>query len=100
MAGSIVSRNRNVLVRTAVPLAVGVGTAYVVLPITMQNVGSLMWSYEERSPFVRENHLRIREGAERLWYTGKAHSQMAVARLDERVARLRESLEEWVKKGK
>lgn len=51
MAGSIISRNRNILLRATTPAAVGVGTAYVVLPHTMKNVGDLVWSFEKRASF-------------------------------------------------
>lgn len=60
MAGSIISRNRNILLRAMTPPVVGLGAAYTVLPYTMENVGNLMWSFEERSEFIAVNHLRIR----------------------------------------
>jgi organizing structure protein 2 len=50
MAGSIVTRNRNILLRASVPLAVGITAANVVLPITSRNVGDLIWTYEEKYP--------------------------------------------------
>ncbi|KAK5008900.1 hypothetical protein LTR28_003351 [Elasticomyces elasticus] len=100
MAGSIITRNRNILLRATVPGAIGVGVAYAVLPITMQNVGNLIWSYEERYPVIRDNHLRIKSSVQHFYETGKAHSQMGLAMAEEKVHGVRESVEDWVKQGK
>ncbi|KAL8949015.1 MAG: hypothetical protein Q9222_004838, partial [Ikaeria aurantiellina] len=43
MSGSILTRNRNILLRATVPFAVGVGAAWMVLPITTRNVADLVW---------------------------------------------------------
>lgn len=100
MAGSIVTRRRNVLVRAALPAAVGLGTAYAVLPLTMRNVGDLVWSYERRWPPLADAHLRVRDRVGRFVQTGVAHSRMGVAMVEDKVVELREDVEEWVKKGK
>ena len=100
MAGSILSRNRNVFLRFATPVVMGVATAQFVVPRTARNVGDLVWRYEERVPLVRDNHLRVSEGVRHLIETGKAHSQMGVAMAEERVQGVRESVEAWVKKGR
>jgi organizing structure protein 2 len=100
MAGSIISRNRNIFIRFATPIVTGVTTAHYVVPRTTRNVGDLVWSYEERFPVVRDNHLRISEGVRHFVETGKAHSQMGLAMAEERVQGARESVEEWVKKGR
>ncbi|KAI6921384.1 hypothetical protein KC355_g17170, partial [Hortaea werneckii] len=100
MAGSIISRNRNILLRLATPIVTGVTTAHYVVPRTTQNVGNLVWSYEEKYPVVRDNHLRITEGVRHFVETGKAHSQMGLAMAEERVQGVREAVEDWVKKGR
>jgi len=100
MAGSIVTRNRSILLRASVPVAVGLGTAYAVLPVTMRNVGDLAWSYEKRWPVLADTHLRVRDRVSRFVQTGVAHSKMGVAMVEERVGELREEVEEWVKKGR
>ncbi|KAI6885975.1 hypothetical protein KC360_g7073 [Hortaea werneckii] len=100
MAGSIISRNRNILLRFATPIVTGVTTAHYVVPRTTQNVGNLVWSYEEKYPVVRDNHLRITEGVRHFVETGKAHSQMGLAMAEERVQGVREAVEDWVKKGR
>lgn len=100
MAGSIISRNRNILFRFATPILTGVATAHYVVPRTTQNVGNLIWSYEEKFPVVRDNHLRISEGVRHFIETGKAHSQMGLAMAEEKVQEARESVQDWVKKGR
>ena len=100
MAGSIVSRNRNILVRFVTPIITGLTTANYVVPRTTQNVGNLVWDWEKRFPVVRDNHLRVSEGVRHFIETGKAHSQMGLAMAEERVAGVRETMEEWVKKGR
>ena len=100
MAGSIISRNRNILIRFVTPIITGVTTANYVVPRTTQNVGNLIWSYEERFPAVRDNHLRISSGVRHFIETGKAHSQMGLAMAEEKVQDVRESVDDWVRKGR
>ena len=100
MAGSIVARNRNILLRGIVPVATGVGASYAVLPITTRNVGDLIWKYEEKYPVVRDNHIRVRDGVSHFIETGKAHSQMGYYQAVDKVQGVREAVEQWVAKGK
>lgn len=100
MTGSIITRNRNVLLRGAVPLAIGVAAGWVVLPTTMRNVSDLMWRYEQKFPAVADTHLRARSGIERAVYMAKLHTEQGKRIVDEKVAEGRESVEGWVRKGK
>jgi organizing structure protein 2 len=100
MTGSIVSRNRNILLRATVPLAVGIGAGWVVLPVTMRNVADLLWKYEQRFPAIADGHLRTREGIEKAWRMARIHTRQAVDIVDDKVSSTRESVEGWVKKGK
>ncbi len=100
MTGSIVSRNRNILLRAAVPLAVGIGAGWVVLPVTMRNVSDLLWKYEQRFPAVADGHIRTREGIQKTWRMATIHSQQAVNIVGEKFSDGREAVEDWVKKGK
>ena len=100
MAGSIVTRNRNILLRASIPVAIGLGTAYAVLPITMKNVGDLAWTYEERYPVIADAHLRTKERVSKFLETGKAHSSMGFYQLQDKVGEAREKVEDWVKRGK
>ncbi|KAF2813891.1 uncharacterized protein BDZ99DRAFT_473039 [Mytilinidion resinicola] len=100
MAGSIVTRNRNILLRGTVPVFVGLGVAQAVIPITMGNVGELVWRYEKRFPAVADAHLKTRARIEKFIDTGKAHTQMSFYRVQDTVSEAREKMEDWVKKGK
>lgn len=100
MAGSIVTRNRNILLRASVPVAVGITAANVVLPITTKNVGDLIWTYEERYPIIADTHLRMKNRISQFIETGKAHAQGTVGMVEGKLADTRENLEGWVKKGR
>ena len=86
MAGSIVQPKPHLHPKVHhTPRASAVGMGYTVIPITMGNVKNLAWKIEERfAPLViKDMQGRIGREAERVWETGKAHSGMAVARLEE-----------------
>jgi len=100
MAGSIISRNRNILLRSSVPVLVGIGAGWVVLPVTMRNVGDLFWEYEKKAPVISENHLRIRGAAEEGWRQAKVHGAATARFVDDRVTQARESMEGWVRRGR
>lgn len=100
MTGSIISRNRNILLRATAPLALGLGAAWIVLPITTRNVGDLIWTYEERAPLIAENHMRIRGAVEEGWRQAKTRGEAIRQWSDEVVGEGRETVEAWVRKGK
>ncbi|MCJ1397657.1 hypothetical protein MMC11_000853 [Xylographa trunciseda] len=100
MAGSIATRNRNILLRASVPLAVGVGAGWMVLPYTMRNVGDLVWGWEEKVPVIAENHLRVRGAAEEAWRQAIASAETVGKWADERVRESRQMVEGWVKSGR
>ncbi|KAI9730097.1 MAG: hypothetical protein M1834_006089 [Cirrosporium novae-zelandiae] len=100
MAGSIVTRNRNIFLRASVPVAVGVGAGWAALPITMRNIGDLAWEYEKRVPVISENHMRIRGAAEEGWRQAKVRSIAAGRFVDEKVSEGRAVVEDLVKKGR
>lgn len=98
MAGSIVSRNRNILLRASVPFAVGLGAAWVVLPVTTRNVADLVWTFEEKAPVIANNHLRIRGAAMEGWRQIKLRGEATRQWSDERVKDSRQVVEGWVKR--
>ncbi|KAL8705508.1 MAG: hypothetical protein Q9201_001383 [Fulgogasparrea decipioides] len=100
MSGSIITRNRNILLRATVPFAVGVGAAWVLLPITTRNVADLVWTYEEKAPLIAENHMRIKGAAQEGWRQVKEKGEWIKDWSDERVRDGREAVEGWVKKGR
>lgn len=100
MAGSIITRNRNILLRASVPVALGVGAGWTVLPVTMRNVSDLTWKYEQRFPAIAEAHLKFREEIEKGLSFAKVHSEVGVQYVDDKVTDAREVVEGWVKQGK
>ena len=100
MAGSIVTRNRNILLRATIPVAVGVGASWIVLPYTTRNVADLVWRFEERVPVVSMNHMRIRGAAVEGWRQARERSKLVGEWVDERVTGSREAVEGWVRKGR
>ncbi|KAK1830055.1 micos subunit MIC26 [Podospora conica] len=100
MAGSIVARNRGVLLRGTTPLAFALGAAWSVLPVTMGNVSALAWRYEQRVPAVAEAHVQVREGVEKGVSFVRVHANLGERKLTEAIGSVRETLEGWVAKGK
>ncbi|KYK58268.1 mitochondrial protein [Drechmeria coniospora] len=100
MAGSIITRKRNILLRATLPLALGIGAGWTVLPITMRNISDLAWTYEQRFPVLAESHVRIREGLKRGVSFAKVHKEVGARYVDEKVTDAREIVESWVKQGK
>lgn len=100
MTGSIVSRNRNIVLRGAVPLAIGIGAGWIVLPNTMRNVSDLLWKYEQRFPAVADGHLRTRDSIEKAWRMASVHTRQVGHVVDDKISSGRETVEGWVKKGK
>jgi MICOS complex subunit MIC26 len=100
MTGSIIARNRNVLLRATLPLVVGVGAGWVVMPITMRNISDLLWKYEEKFPAIADGHIRTRDGIEKAWGMARVHTQQAGNIVDEKITTGREAVEGWLKKGK
>lgn len=100
MTGSIISRNRNILLRATMPFAIGLGVAWIVLPVTMRNVGDLVWTYEEKVPVISINHMRIRGAVEEGWRQAKIREEATKQWMDERVGESMEAVEGWVRKGR
>ncbi|KAE9961896.1 hypothetical protein BLS_001180 [Venturia inaequalis] len=100
MGSSILVRNRNILLRSTFPLAVGVAAGWYVIPVTMGNIGDLAWRYEKKFPVVADTHLRVKESVSTFIQTGIAHSKMSVGMLEDKIGEVRGKTEDWVKKGK
>lgn len=98
MAGSIVSRNRNIVLRACVPAAFGIGAAWLLLPTTTRNVGDLVWSWEERVPAIATNHMRVRGALEEGIRIAKERAEQARIWSEEAAKDGREVLEGWAKK--
>lgn len=100
MAGSIVTRRSNILLRATAPLAFGVTAGWTLIPVTMRNVSDLAWKYEQRFPAVAEGHIKIRDGLHQGVRFAKVHTDLGARYVDEVVTDARETVEGWVRKGK
>ncbi|KAI8962726.1 apolipo protein O-domain-containing protein [Daldinia sp. FL1419] len=100
MTGSIMTRNRNIVLRASLPLAFGVGAGWLLLPVTMTNVSDLLWRYERRFPAVADAHLKTRQGIQDAWRFARVHVDVGKNYVDEKVGDARDLVEGWVKKGK
>jgi organizing structure protein 2 len=100
MGASVLTRGSNVLFRATLPLAVGIGAANYILPVTSHNVGQLAWRWEKRFPVVANAHERTQKRVTEFVKTGIDHSKMSGEMLKNRIGAARESMEDWVKKGK
>lgn len=100
MAGSIVTRRSNILFRATVPTAFGVAMGWTAIPVTMTNVSDLAWKYEQRFPAVAEGHIRTREAWKNSISFARAHAQLGRQMVDDKVRSARETVEDWVSKGK
>lgn len=100
MAGSVVTRNRGILLRSSVPLGLGILAARTFVPVTSQNVANLVWEWEKKVPAVAETHVKIVEGVEHGIGMARMHVDIGKNWVDEKIGATREGLESWVKKGK
>ncbi|KAI1266813.1 apolipo protein O-domain-containing protein [Xylariaceae sp. FL1019] len=100
MAGSIISRNRNILLRASLPLALGIGAGWMVIPVTMTNVSDLLWTYEKRFPAIADAHVSTREGIQKAIHMTKLHADLGKVYVEDKVGEARDIVEDWVKKGK
>ncbi|KAI1004494.1 hypothetical protein K3495_g3716 [Podosphaera aphanis] len=98
MAGSIVSRNRNIVLRALLPGTIAISAGWILLPVTMRNVSDLVWKYEQRFPVIANNHIRSREAIEKSWMMARMHSELAVNTVNDRVSAGRSAVENWVRK--
>jgi len=99
MAGSIVTRRWNFLVRWPAPLVTGAIAANYVLPRTSHNVGQLAWEYEKKAPVLANAHQATQDRVTQFLATGKAHSQVGLDQVAHWMGERTRDVERWVKKG-
>jgi MICOS complex subunit MIC26 len=100
MGSSILVRNRSILLRFSLPVAVGIGAGWAIIPVTMRNVGDLAWRYEQKFPAIADTHVRVKDRVTQFVQTSVAHSKMSAVMLEDKIREGREKVEEWVSKGK
>ena len=72
----------------------------MVIPHTMRNVSDLLWRYEEKVPFVAENHLRVREAVVEGSRGARDVGSQVGKWTEIRMRQGREAVEGWVGKGR
>ncbi|RIA84069.1 apolipo protein O-domain-containing protein [Glomus cerebriforme] len=63
LAGTIIARNRNILLRIASPLFFTIASSYYFLPKTSHNISTKIQEYEQKSPNLLKVHYSISEVA-------------------------------------
>ena len=101
-ADSIATAGVLVLLAVVTHNVLGLGVGYLALPVTMRNVGDLLWRFEvERlPPAVAEAHLAAREGVQRSYSFAAVHARLGRSYVDDKVRAARDVVEDWVKQGK
>jgi MICOS complex subunit MIC26 len=99
MGGSVVTRNRNIVLRTFTPVIFGIATANAIIPVTSKNVGQLVWRWEQKWPALANAHEQSQARVEKFVTTGWEHSKMGKQMLEDKIGEARESIEGWVSKG-
>lgn len=97
MAGSIVTRNRGIILRASVPVAVGIGVGWALIPHTMRNVGDLIWEGEQKVQPIAEGHLMVRGFVTEAVKQTKIHGKVAGDWVDRAAQDTRKTIEGWVK---
>jgi MICOS complex subunit MIC26 len=100
LAGSIVSRNRGIVLRTTVPLAVGIAAGWYLIPVTMRNTSDLIWEYEKKVPALADTHSEISKLVYEAWRQTRGYTKGAVEWADEKSVEARKTVEDMVSKGK
>lgn len=100
MAGSIMSRNRNILVRATFPAVVGITAGWMLIPVTMRNTADLLWQYEKKVPGLPDAHLTVRGAVIEAYQAVKERTKVAVDYADGKVIEARKKVEEAVSEGR
>ncbi|KAK5949101.1 hypothetical protein OHC33_009842 [Knufia fluminis] len=100
MAGSIVSRNRNILIKASFPAAVGITAGWMLIPVTMRNTGDLIWEYEKKVPAIADTHMTIAGAAREAYRQVRQRSQGTVEWADKSAINARKKVEDLVGEGR
>jgi MICOS complex subunit MIC26 len=100
MTGSIITRNRGILLRSTIPLAMGIIAGWMLIPHTMRNIADLSWEFEQKVPLISNTHAEISGFTKEAWRQTQVHTRLAGDWLDETASAGREKLESWVKDAK
>lgn len=64
LTGSILARRRNILLRIASPVVLGLASFAYFLPETFNNTRAFAWKYEKKLPAVADAHIKTLEAVE------------------------------------
>lgn len=70
------------------------------MPVTMHNIGELVWGWEKRVPAVADAHLRIKDGSMKAWDMTKVHGELSARWVDDKVVKARETVGGWISRGR
>lgn len=66
LSGSILVRNRNILLRGVAPAVFGIAAFRYFLPQTFDNTGKLIWKFEQKAPALADAHVNAHNQVEGL----------------------------------
>jgi MICOS complex subunit MIC26 len=99
MAGALLVRRRNILLRGLTPLAFATGAAWAFIPETTRNTGDLLWRFEQKVPAVADTHLAVRKGIEDGLDWVETGAENAKKSVDQSVSKGKKAVEDLVRKG-
>lgn len=99
MAGALLMRRRNFILRGLTPLVFATGAAWAFIPETTRNTGDLLWRFEQKVPAVAESHLAVRKGIEDGLEWVEKEAENAKKSVDEGVHKGKKAVEDLVRKG-
>ncbi|KAJ2895747.1 hypothetical protein MKZ38_006187 [Zalerion maritima] len=100
MAGSVMTKNRGIILRASTPVVLGVFAAKAFVPVTTKNVGDLVWEWEKKIPPVADAHTSVTNGIDKAVHFSKVHANLGRNWVEDNVSTAREIVEGWIKKGK
>ena len=70
----------------------------MVLPVTMRNIGDLVWDWEvHQAPGLATNHMRVRGAMEQGWKEAKERMELSRRWGIQKVRDSREAVEGWIR---
>jgi organizing structure protein 2 len=100
LGGTIMTRNRGILLRATFPLTVGITAGWLLIPVTMRNIADLSWEYEKKVPVISNTHAQISGFSREAWKQTKVHAKMVTQWADDTTGESRKKIESWVEKGR
>lgn len=100
LGGTIMTRNRGIILRATFPLAVGITAGWLLIPVTMRNIADMSWEYEKKVPVISSTHAQISGFSREAWKQTKVHAKMVTQWANSTTGESRKKIESWVEKGR